>query len=162
VASPPTVETWPCPAPGCGRDVHRVNPALKGYWIAPVPSELLARCAREHGAHDRAGRPFPPDEPWSGGPEALATASLLDLGAGRFVVLTAPPLVLVADATGASFVVRVLAGASAGLAPSDLVGTGLVDRTVAAGEVAAADLFAGLDDEPGTVRLAPLARFLER
>jgi hypothetical protein len=159
VAGPRKIEAWPCPAPGCGRTVHRENPATKGWWVAPVESELLARCAREHGAHDRDGDPFPEDVPWTGGAAALETAGVLELGSGRFVVLSSPALVLEPDATGAGYVVRVVTGE---LAPSDLVsggsGAGAVARSRAEGTVAAADL--GLGAEPGTVRLAPLRRFL--
>ena len=57
VADPePKQESWTCPA--CGRAVWRTSPAWKGIWFAPVPTDLVTRCARQHAAHDRHGRPF--------------------------------------------------------------------------------------------------------
>jgi hypothetical protein len=58
-APEPRREEWSCPA--CGRTVWRANPAWKGIWFAPVRSELVTRCARQHGAHDRHGAAFVED-----------------------------------------------------------------------------------------------------
>lgn len=139
-APAPKREEWRCPAPSCGRTVWRDNPALKGIWFVPADLELIARCARQHGAHDRHGGPLPvDDDPW------LPTAEALDASAvpvqrrpdGSFVALQWPTALLyVPDDDGRAYEVRALDD----LLPSDLVGTaprrGRVVGHVTADEVA--------------------------
>ena len=54
-------ETWQCPVPSCGRDVEvETVPTylrMHGGWLPPGSSELVALCARQHGAHRRDGSP---------------------------------------------------------------------------------------------------------
>ena len=126
-APEPKREEWTCPS--CGRTVWRTNPAWKGIWFAPVESELVTRCARQHGAHDRHGRPFPEDDDlrWSPvvGLDELAALDdpaarqvpVVGLDDGGFVALL-PPAGLRFVKVDGGFEVEVLDE----LQPSDLVG----------------------------------------
>ena len=84
-AAPKPPEEWPCPA--CGRTVSRDNPAQKGVWFAPVEVELLARCARQHRAHDRDGTPLPTP---SAEVDVASTVPVVRLATGGFVALVPP------------------------------------------------------------------------
>ena len=50
---------WACPS--CGRTLHAHRRPRQGpLFVSPAPVELMARCAVEHGVHDRRGRALAP------------------------------------------------------------------------------------------------------
>ena len=90
---------WPCPA--CGRRLHVVDDRRgRRTLVSHDPTELRARCAQEHGVHDRSGRAVAP-------PERRSTERWAPVlqepagGAGSLLVLaTDGPLLLTAVAAG--------------------------------------------------------------
>ena len=120
---PPKVERWRCPA--CGRDVERTSPAWKGIWFTAEPAEVLARCARTHGQHDRHGDPLPIEEV-EVGDDALPIVAVEPAadpeGPPRSFVALAPPpgILFVLDADAGTYELRRLHRAPAA---SDLVGS---------------------------------------
>ena len=116
VAGDPHVERWTCPA--CGREVERTSPALKGIWVTAKDDERTALCARQHGAHDRKGRPLPATDD-ARPPVDDVWIPLIAREDGSFVALVPPAgLELVPTAVGDGYRVRALDE----LNPSDLVG----------------------------------------
>ena len=141
-AEPMPPEEWPCPA--CGRSVSRDNPAQKGVWFAPVEVELRARCARQHGAHDRHGTPLPTP---SDEADVASTVPVVRLAAGGFVALVPPAGVRFdPDHDGGWLAYRLDR-----LDPSDLLGEGVAPRGRLVGRVVIRDTEVGDDGVAATV-----------
>ncbi|HEX2849050.1 MAG TPA: hypothetical protein VHN98_00785 [Acidimicrobiales bacterium] len=144
-----------CPA--CGRRVYVLDAAARRVLLPGVADfELRARCAFEHGHHDRSGRPIAAREerPAEAPQPVLAwgeCGSFLVAGDGASLVISPcgddPPTVRVVEVDD--------------VRPADLVGRWdrLVARSSTLGVIAAG---AAQPDERGTVDLASVRRALRR
>ena len=143
----------PCPA--CGRRVYADDPGARHATRgAGGGYELRARCAVEHGGHDREGRPVspPPARPAASRQPVLARGTC-----GSFLVADEAGGVAVSPFSDEPPLVRVVQVGE--LRAGDLVGRwdGLVRRSTTLGFVPAGE---AAPDESDLVDLARLARAL--